>query len=482
MSLYENRLQLLKFTTFKVPEDYLKKVVANYHTSYGAVCADDGKLLISHHADAPTFEALQLWNEEQEDVTLLMTFSNSEKPLNDADLQPFITLRDAKDNPMVACCLSGDFSTAEDSGSERTNAALSMDDLIQPQLAEVWDKVSGDIDKLFEHMRNEGFRKRLFGGTKNGFLTLFGANGKVAHIMKGDYEHNKLTGQKWGWSSYDLGKIQTVKPAEPPKAEEPPAPPAKKKRTLDREPTPPTIVPPTQPEQPRDVKVPPKEETSVLEQGFTITDGKLFYQSPDAPGHISKDQIRSDYEKNCGYKPENFLGRPICEVKDPKIIKKFASLANLKAVQTAKKQGEYPEQQPVSGNLITADEKRKIPELIVADDAMLKGIDNKEEMSVDELKALESELPTFAEATGDMVKDIWDTKRFSPAFLAKLQAETPRAFMQLLLDWRFAALMQRQRVKALENRNTELEEQLLDKKSTQSTTQQEPAKKKRTLG
>ena len=132
MSLKVNQLTVLAFKGFAPPDDYIQKIVDNYHTANGAVFAEDGVLQIAQQTGPIDFETLKEWFTIQQDLTLLTTFSNAEKELLEADLQPFILLRDAKDRPLVAGSIIGDFLAAEDDGSERSNIGLAVETLIQP--------------------------------------------------------------------------------------------------------------------------------------------------------------------------------------------------------------------------------------------------------------------------------------------------------------------------------------------------------------
>ena len=490
MSLKAQTLTVVKFKDKQLPKNLMEAIVADYQSGFGAACAEDGEIQVIQSTDAMTMDMFQKWNENFKDVSLLMSFTKADQPLNQADVQPFIVLRDAKDQIACVASIVGDFTTAEDDDNkERSTLGLGVEDLVIPDLVGVFTECEGNLDAFFKKISDPSVGKHVLSATKKGWITFLGSNGHFQSMIKGDLEVGKLKDQPWGWASFNVLLPKHVPADDKPAAvSAPPSPPpARKKRDFG---APPTDMPaPTGPvnvtnKQP-DTAIPPPKETieepgSALEQGFSIENGELFFQCPDGPGFNTNAQVRAAYEKyGCIEKgsQEPYKSRPKLKVKSASTLARFEHLLQAAPSQVGEA-GAVPDVVDTAvPRVITADEKKKLSALILADDAALKSMDNKDLVPEQEL---ESELPSFVEATG-LGEDygVLSTMRFTDAFLLKLQENCPIAFRQLLKDWRYFGLQQAHRVRQLENRIKELDKPAEQKPAATVTDTTAPKKTKR---
>jgi hypothetical protein len=344
--------------------------------------------------------------------------------------------------------------------------------------------------------------------TKNGWITLMGADGTIKSLLKGNLEAGKLLDKNWGFSSLNLNTITEVeKTPEPEKKAEPAAPPAppaepKKKRsfggpsvqiasTEPAVPTKPAIEPKGVPQP--DTAIPPEKELTIqLENGFTVEDGKLFYQCPNAPGFSSKQQVRESYERAGCKKPDNYMQKPKIEVTDPKIIARYDALLQPGHVVEALAAGKYPAQ--TAGDtedsdeqhmpMISAQEKEKLANIILARDSMSKALDLKDGEDrlpkPDEMQAMEGELPTFAESAGLSGGIVDTTKWWYDDWKAILDGGCTVSVIRALMDWRLQAIHMNVRCRQLEARIAELDKPEVKKPETTPAPAQQ--KKKRSFG
>lgn len=514
MSLKSQQLTVLRFKDRLIPDDYLKKIVERYPTANGGAFAEDGKLFIIQDTGPVNFETLKKWQDEQKDLAMLMTFTKADRLLQQSDLQPFILLRDAKDQPMVVGSLIGDFTASEDDGApQRTNIGLGVEDHVQACLAELLDECKGNLKdfwiKLNDKEMSAKFSKDMFMPTKNGWITLLGYDGTVKSLIKGNLEAGKLLDKNWGFSSLDLNRIEEIeKPPEHAKPEEAPAAPAvvdppKKKRSFGGGPTvqiastdpivptKPAIVPQGVPQP--DTAIPPaKEETILLESGFTVEAGKLYFQCPNAPGYTSKAQIRDAYERSGCKKPDNFQQKPKVEVTDPKIIARYESLLQPGHVVEALSAGKYPAQ--TAGDteesdeahmpMISANEKKKLAEILLSRDSMSSALELKDGEDrlpkPDELQAMEGELPSFAESCGLAGGIVDTTKWWYDDWKALLDGGCEVSVIRALMDWRLQAIHMNVRCRQLEARIADLDKP--EDKKPAVTPAPAQTKKKRSFG
>lgn len=481
MTMPNKQLLGVKFKDKQLPMGLRAAIASRYKAGYGAAFVDNDpktseaeKLRILHSDDPVTVEEITSWMDALKDVNVLMTFTDAEQPLIQADYQPFVALRSDKDYPICVAAIHGDFTVCEDPQAARTPASLSFEDHIQPILAKLYTDCGNDLKKFFEAVGTDEARKKIFAQTKEGWILFLGINGETKSIIKGNLEKGKLLDPKWGFLSVDPDAEavpDTAKPAPGPvRAPDKPVEPEHKPRSFggvkkpvsqegnkkeDKPDKEPIKIDNPQP----DTAIPAKEVVDQLQMGYSLDNGELFYQCPEGPGYENWQQVRSAYERHYGAVPNPYKSRPKLKVTDPKILATFQDLLDTatKIVKPSddKTPKDFPAAKEAVARHITADEKKKLSALIIGDDEALSSIDKKDELVPEQ--ELETELPTFAEASG-AGDNVLITQRFRPEFLAKIQKECPAAFLQLLLDWRKYGMMMAHRVKQLETRIAKDEE------------------------
>lgn len=185
-----------------VPEELFKKVLTENKSCYGAATIAEGMIGSGAVPKTGTIEELMKSQLENKDIPVVFFFGNFPAGFAKEDMQPYVLLRNAEQEPIVVAFLEGNFP-----GFEKTDSAhaaeyyVVIDELI-PKFQSYFEMVGEDLDKLTKQFEGVMIKKdmdRLIG--ERGVITLLAANGKIS-TFEDNSEGNDFS---WGWASKTYG-------------------------------------------------------------------------------------------------------------------------------------------------------------------------------------------------------------------------------------------------------------------------------------
>jgi hypothetical protein len=143
------------------------------------------------------------------------------------DQQPFVIQANDKDEAVVVGFLAGDFTNWAEPGSVRADAYFACENMVVPQIAQLWELLDGNIDKVMSALDNKA-QENVFkniSSTKS-FVALISSNDIIKVFTKGV----EATSFEWGHVSDTHGYSEATFPAK----EEAPVEPEKVQTVADK--------------------------------------------------------------------------------------------------------------------------------------------------------------------------------------------------------------------------------------------------------
>lgn len=295
-----------------VANEAFEKAIAENPTAWGAAVIDGGELNVNR-GDGHDLEFFQNTMKIYPDSDITFYLCNTESGISFDDVCPYEVLSH-NDKTQVVAFIEGNFPGMVQEKSSHPPEFFLANTFIAPRLAEMFEALDYDIDKLMAYTEKPIFKKDLMANAVGrGYVTLLGVNGKSVSYAIGDSSKEF----PWGWMSntYGYGEITEKKPV----AEETKPKAAFPKRSTVREPAPKSSVPPI---------AAPKTETAVKP-----APGPVAYSVGKWAPHkdASRSQKKDQYKARLGYLPKGWVNGIEVEVykdKDGKIVN-FSELKRL---------------------------------------------------------------------------------------------------------------------------------------------------------
>lgn len=202
---------ILRHKDKELPEAYLDKVLEHNKSAVGAAFADRGELLMSSVANT-TVEKIKKTALETDksfkEFPLLFSFFNHTSVLQEEDKQPYVLLRNDKDEPIVSAFLEGDFSNFEQADSSHSDEHEAVKELLIPKFQKMFKEAGGKVDVLMGMLQDKLVKREmqtLF--VNEGSITIIASTGEICTFSKG--EKNKSF--PWGWTTNSYGYEQPSK-------------------------------------------------------------------------------------------------------------------------------------------------------------------------------------------------------------------------------------------------------------------------------
>ena len=155
-------------------------------------------------------ESINKMQEAMKTVEMFFHLSSFAEQHLPADRQPFILLKDEKDQPLIACMLEGNFQNMEKKSSGHIPEFHAYESIRSS--VEGWaDLCDGDLTKLFAYLQKEKAQRELRTFADRGTVILLGADGSKAGVN----ENGLMRNFDWGFST------NLMETTPPPKVEEP---------------------------------------------------------------------------------------------------------------------------------------------------------------------------------------------------------------------------------------------------------------------
>lgn len=279
-----------------VPLELWELILKNNTSGMGVASAKIGGFA-QKGSGAPTVDVLDAFQKEHLDDAILFYLYEATEDFNAEDIQPFVTLKDDKDNPLLAVFLDGPFDRhKEDDG--HTSEYHAAFDYLQDRVMALYAISRGDVAKMLDLMRAKNFGKEVEAVLGEGnSVTMLANNGEI--VSYGPVKD--VVKYDWGWSTNYYGFGAAAK-AEAPKAEAPKGMAALfAKKISDSKAEPKVNNPPAQTLQTVAVetkinKGPGLQETAaVLNNGGDID--KEIFVIPDETTHWSHNKLQKFYHK-----------------------------------------------------------------------------------------------------------------------------------------------------------------------------------------
>lgn len=431
-----------------IPEAYINILTDRRKSGVGVASASPEQMLLSVCGDALATADVMAAQEEGKEFPAVFYFASHPDKANVDDIQPYVLLKDDKDQPLVLGFVEGNFSEYADEKSERADGFhLAMTYLI-PKISQFYNMVGHDIGRLEQELRSpivSTEMKRL--PSARGAIVLMLRNGACI-----DYNKDNMLGGTfpWGWTSDTLGYTENAGTTSDVNKDKPKLSLFKKPMTASVPASPPPAPikkddPPFEP----DKKVGPEYQVPEhLPEGLTYNEksGKFYAQCPDKVG--PKKDREQWYRSWTGACPSNYKTKM---PQAPKVeLSHQMTQAMLIRVQKATEPKKDVEPKYVQ---VTNKEPEKSRPIVSAEDkagiatwlksGMVEKIldaSSKQILSPEQMQELESKYPTFFEITGKHVEETfnwpWDIKVYlcknHPEVAALLLLNTTTAYASLL--------------------------------------------------
>lgn len=370
-----------------VPRPYLEKVLEKNPTAFGMAFVEKGSILEDIVSKDISVDLIMGLMDGFKKEVVVFHFGNYDAGYLTDDLQPWIALRDVKQQPSLVVFLEGNFSSQSKAGSNHVPEFFASYDKLMPKLQKLYNMADHNIGKLMANV--EGFKDDLASlWVDRGTILMLASTGQIY-----SYSVNPLEKKfDWGWTTnhYGFGVEEKLSPADLMRARAT----AKIAGIVpDKkvEPAPGPIA--------GIVQDPPKTETSVP----AITQPKMVQCPITVRG---KKNIGEWYRANAGFNPQNYKQRPLVEVKADlvtggkkgDIIKTFQDLPkDLPVIPGIKETPSITE--PVGPSTpIPVIPKKEQDNLLTFITTI--GADSREILSPKSIQDLEQKYPTFAQYCG----------------------------------------------------------------------------------
>lgn len=386
-----------------IDDRYLLRVLKDRPSAIGTVVRMNDDLVVSHDRGVPDLETMKKAIEAARDFETMLWLAKivDQDPLKQEDIQPFVFEQDGKN--LLAIMVEGDFPKFAKPQSGTTDEGHFASDVIIPTLNDIAELANGDWDKFMEKLHGGLFEKQIMAHVGHrGLLTVMPCIGETMSLAQ-----NELGAEyEWGAVSNHHGFD--------PKAEEEQAPKEEPKKKFSffsgkskAEETPVKEEPKKEEVKPVAVPSAPKTDTAVINNGkgqYVDIPEKLTGKARKA--HIRKIMGLSSADKlPDGWHEKSFKAFiPEAKIKDLKELGQAVQSKSTvrEALQTKGNVSEYPTK---SDAIPVISEKQKLAVM----DFVVKRLDANSNQTGDptKMQQLEKNAPTFSEATGVNLEDLF---------------------------------------------------------------------------
>jgi len=278
-----------------VPDQLLEKLFHGKPTLVDLCMVDQGALQFAHPDNVDNMEEFKRIMEVFKDYATICFFGYDAEYLTD-DRQPFVLVRNSKDQPVLAVCMQGDFSPYHDEKSAHSDEFHALNKYFRPKLQKIFSLCKEDIPQFLDELRDPVLVDELSTKTflNQGSIEVLSITGEVFSFVRDD----KRKEFKWGFTSDTLGHDESEYPEKTKgglAAALSGLPGFKSKAKTEA----PKAKP--EPETPQEVMKPPVVPAEVKEE-------LIFPPAEIQSG--SKNQIRAWYNEMFGFCPDNYKRSP----------------------------------------------------------------------------------------------------------------------------------------------------------------------------
>lgn len=441
----------------ELPEPYLDKVLEHNKSAVAAAFVDRGELLISSVANTTVDKIKKTASEtdrEFKDYPILFAFFNHTNALLTEDKQPYVLLRNDKNEPIVSAFLEGDFSNMEQADSSHSDEYEAVKELLIPKFEKMFKEAGSKLDQFMGMLQDKLVKREMQTLFNKGSITIIACTGEIVTFAKGN-ENKEFP---WGWTTNSYGYEQPTKEE---LAKEEPKSAAQSK--LDKIKA--ALAEMEDDDEDEDTEedeakegavaadVAAKSEAAPRTQKKPLvsdSDYEVVMLSP--PAGESNNRLKKWYRKNYGSVPNNWSDRPAVPIRrlrakgeQPKPVIQVASKAETSIPIEATKPKDTsiqhipPAAADAKSEQVTDETLPVIPpreKKWVNDTFLAEAIDDNSKEIVDpkEYQAFEEKYPTFAQAFN--LDSLHKTFGISFENLLRLVKEAPVAAAVLLFNYR----------------------------------------------
>src|SRR6266700_1175060 len=135
-----------------IPDDYLSLVLEKNKSAVGIAMSMDGGILIDGGAAAGVLENIKKLLLDYSAADIVLSFGHHDAVYPDDDVQPFVALEDAEENPLMVAFLTGDFPGFAEPQSTHSPEFLAWAKYFKPKIDELNEKCDGDTDAIMAEL------------------------------------------------------------------------------------------------------------------------------------------------------------------------------------------------------------------------------------------------------------------------------------------------------------------------------------------
>lgn len=416
-----------------IPETFLHKLCTENRSAIGIVVRSDKGIDIEKHKIVDdveeTMKMMKTVQENTKKFSRMFTFHSFPDDYDeDAELQPYVLIKDSKGNPLLCVGIEGDFPKYVDTSPDGFSEAFKLvDDWLGDKVQSMFKILGNNPSKVYDWLQSEQFSKDFHDQIGHrGCLYFMPSTGNMFAQEKNDIGVDA----GWGTASFAYGYTEAVAEAATPdtSAKEvvaPPPAPVRKSKWADDDVTlpKPEVKPPEQPVKPA--------ETPIEKVAEAIVEEKTI----DPPRGLHGKPLKEWYRKTnpSGDLPSNWRDRPSITIKTakPKAAPKTDTAVGA-ALQQAEKDKANREAALVNSMPILSGDKQK-----AANEFIKKYIGDGSAIITDPVEAAkqEKDLPVFTQLC-PQIKSVQDIERLTPGFLSAMIKQHPEATWLMILQMR----------------------------------------------
>ncbi len=293
-----------------IPGTFLNMLCNQNRSCVGLVVREPGKIEIERFLNLGTVEdqiaLLSKVNDNTKKYPRQFIFGSFPVEFDEEECQPWIPVRDSKNNPLVTVSIEGDF-PGRTSAEGFSEAHVLMHEYLGDKLNDAYKLAGNNPSKLFDYLNSDSFKKDLT--NTFGFRAAFAFMPSVGDpIMLGNFREEGKGGADytWGSASFNYGYADPVE-------EKPPVPEPKAKAPASSKYADAPIEPkPSVPEVPLKTDPPKPEEKVAKDIVDNSTEEGVWWQPPatlhgKALKKAYRDMLNNELPTNWQERPKFFL-------------------------------------------------------------------------------------------------------------------------------------------------------------------------------
>ena len=192
-----------------IPEQLLEKLFFGKPTLVDCCVVDQGKFTFAHPDRADSIEEFKKIMEVFKDYAIMYFFGYDAEYLTD-DRQPFVLVRNSKDQPILAVSMQGDFSPYHDEKSAHTDEFHALNKYFRPKLQKIFSLCKEDVTQFLNELREEVMINELSTKTfiGSGSVEVLAITGETFSFSNDD----KRKEFNWGFTTDTLGHDESEYP------------------------------------------------------------------------------------------------------------------------------------------------------------------------------------------------------------------------------------------------------------------------------